>query len=138
MNDIQKNSSLYGNFQVIYHNREPEGRTQSSPTDMMTTPNDLIINDNLPLKSIDVFHEIQFAKCCMLIIDGETKIAFSGDRAFHKDHFAECFTDYDFLIHEATFPDSFESSKKAKEITKHCYELEAVETVNLMKLKIPS
>lgn len=137
IDDINKISSLYGDFKVVYHNREPEGRVQSSPEDMLEIPNDLPINDHLILKSIDVYHCVKNAKGFLLIIDNDSKIAFSGDRAFQKDHFADVFKDCDLLIHEATFPDDFVQKQKSKQIMvqKHCHNFEAVETVKLMNPK---
>lgn len=135
LDDINKISSYYGDFKVIYHNREVEGRVQESEEDMSLVPNDLPINDHIFLKSIDVYHSIKYAKGCMFLIDGETTIAFSGDRGFQKDHFTEVFGNCDLLIHEATFDYKALRNPKVRQITKHCSINDAKKIVKMMNAK---
>lgn len=135
IDDIKKISEIYGDFHLVCNNREVEGRDQNSVDDMNNIPSELKINDHLSMFSIDVYHDIMFAKGCIIVIDGQTKIAFSGDRAFQKDHFAEVFQNCDLLIHEATFPDSKKKNAKVMTIKGHCFQHEAVETVKLMNPK---
>ncbi|KAK8880717.1 hypothetical protein M9Y10_003404 [Tritrichomonas musculus] len=127
IDDIQIVSHHYGDFHVIYHNREGQ-------TDEKSEVATIQIDDHLCIQSVDVFHDVPFAKGCMFVIDDSIKIAFSGDRAYKQDQFADVFKNVDALIHEGTFPDRLKG-KTDKFIKKHSFLGEAIETSIEMKSK---
>lgn len=159
INDIQVISRYYGDFHVIYHNRESSNLIKSdtlaqnsnnddsesyydkfkfdSKKDYLkeykSTPDTFKINDHLTIQSIDVCH-CNFSKGCLLLIDDIKEIAFSGDHGYKKDHFAQSFQNCDFLIHEATFHSILK--ERIGQIFNHCYIDEAIDTAIYMNARM--
>lgn len=60
-------------------------------------------NNLIKVKAVDVHHTSK-SKGCLITINNEWKIAYSGDRkALGQDHFVEEIGEVDLLIHESTF-----------------------------------
>lgn len=163
INDIKKISQLYGDFHLIYNNREPEEYEESAVLNnpllsdkgnesnhsyydrfkadksknikdqYSSVPALFKINDHLSIQSIDVSH-IEYSKGCLLLIDGKASIAFSGDHGYKKDYFSDVFKNCDLLIHEATFP--VYVRERIGDITNHCYMDEAIDTTISMNSRI--
>lgn len=133
INDITIISQHYGDFNVVYDNREVNGKIPEDPLSITDQIHTLQINEHLIIQSVAVSHHAMRSKGCRIIIDGKTSIVFSGDRSYNNDYFATLFANPDLLIHEATFP--IYARQKIGQQTNHCYIDESIRTSSEMNAK---